>query len=87
MNLTNISSIQMLYEFVFTSRDDNQPFSIFQSYPRTYISYSTQETIGEAGIQGLLAVEADGMVDPMTFHGDIVEVQYVSIITSHFIFV
>ena len=80
----SILYIQVLYEFVFSSRDVDLPFCIFQCYPCLIISCS-QQSICEANLQGTLSV-ADGhseeATDPIVLLNEAAEVRHFVILLS-----
>ena len=68
---------QVLYEYVFSSRNEDQPFTIFECFPHKVVVCSREQTICEAQLQGLLAV-SDGAhaeaTDPILLLNDSSEV-------------
>ena len=49
---TSTLHLQVLYQFIFFSRDKDEPFNIFQSCPRHYVDCSESTTISEAMVGG-----------------------------------
>ena len=45
----------MLYKLVYRSHDKDDEFRICQLYPHVIVPCSSEQTIGEAELQGLLA--------------------------------
>ena len=59
--------LQVLYEFVFAKYGITAAFGIFKTLPRELVPIEDQ-LIGQAGIQGTLAVEESGMCpEPLAY--------------------
>lgn len=62
---------------MYQSRDNDDSFGIYQPYPRVCIPCSSEQTIGDAQLQGLLTVdyqELEESVDPLTLLEEAAEV-------------
>ena len=62
------SILQVLYEFVFTKIDTDVPFKLYQSFPRTQVPISDDQTMSALQVQGPFVIEfSHDSPDPLSY--------------------
>ena len=58
----------MLYEYAFAYSELDKPFTIYQTFPRIPIPVTSELSIGELQIGGLLRIEeSEDAADPLSY--------------------